>query len=254
VIRFTLVGLRTHLLYMSRSVTTVLFTIATPVLYSLIAIYLSHAATHPARVIQASVAAGLMGIWSSVLFQSGTAFQRQRRLGVLELIVGAPTPILLALFPITLATAVIGAYAMATTVFCAVVFFGASITPFLSPLFLAAVLVCIVTLGFVGVLMACSFIMLRNAYALVNTLEHPIWMLSGMMVPLSALPGWLHPLSWLLPSMWGTQAVRDSVVGGPVAVPITIALGTGATYLALAVFTVKRVERRALALATLTLA
>jgi ABC-2 type transport system permease protein len=255
IIRLIIVGVRTHLVYMSRSATAVLFTALTPVLYALIAIFLYRVGRHPsaAETIQASVTAGLMGIWSSVLFESGLAFQRQRRLGVLELLVAAPTPLLLSLLPITIATAVIGAYAMVTTIACAVLFFGVPVAPFLTAAFVTSVLVCIIALGMSGLLIASAFIMLRNAYALVNTLEYPIWMLSGMLVPLSILPGWVGPVSWVLPSRWAVEAVRDSALGGPVAVPILAALGSGAVYVALAVRLTRRVERRARELATLAL-
>ena len=40
-----------------------------------------------------------------------------------------------------------------------------------------------------GLLLASTFVLLRNANALANTLEYPIWLLSGMLVPITVLPG-----------------------------------------------------------------
>jgi ABC-2 type transport system permease protein len=248
------VGLRTHLRYMSHSLMALFVMVVGPVVYSVVGIYLYRAGGHPSEAIRATVGAGLMGIWASVLFDSGIAIHRQRWLGTLELHVIAPKPLLLALFPITLATAVMGAYAMVTAIASSAIFFGVSLAPFAHPTFVPSVLICIAAVALMGVFMASSFILLRNPYALVNALEIPVWLLSGMLVPLSVLPRWLWPVSALLPSRWGAEAVRNSVTGGPVLIPDVAALGVGLAYLALAVYAMKRVERRALMLGTLALA
>ena len=45
---------------------------------------------------------------------------------------------------------------------------------------------------------------MRNANALCNSLEYPIWLLSGMLVPITAvLPGWTGPLAAILPHHLG---------------------------------------------------
>ena len=39
-------------------------------------------------------------------------------------------------------------------------------------------------------------------------LEWPVLLVTGMLVPLSLLPGWSHPLAWVLAPTWGMQAIR----------------------------------------------
>ncbi|CAM5502280.1 ABC transporter permease [Streptomyces narbonensis] len=103
VLRLVVVGVRTHVSYMSRSPIEITFAVLVPLVYATLAVYLFRAAGDPDRLLTASVGAGLMGIWGSVLFGSGGAVQNQRWLGTLETLVVAPAPLALVLLPITLA-------------------------------------------------------------------------------------------------------------------------------------------------------
>ncbi len=109
-----------------------------------------------------------------------------------------------------------------------------------------------------GLLPAATFVLLRNANALANPLDAPVWLLSGMLVPVTVLPQWTLPVSWALPTTWGARAVHAATSGGPdraeVLVPMAAALALGALYALLAVLVLGRVERRARAAATLSLA
>ncbi|WP_240799343.1 ABC transporter permease [Streptomyces sp. A0958] len=141
-----------------------------------------------------------MGIWSSALFGSGGAVQNQRWLGTLETLVASPTSLSLVLLPITLATAVIGTYAMGATVIWGAVLFDVPLDCAHPVLCLVAVPVCVLSLGMTGLLLAATFVLLRNANALANPLDAPVWLLSGMLVPVTVLPDWTRPISWALPT------------------------------------------------------
>jgi hypothetical protein len=102
--------------------------------------------------------------------------------------------------------------------------------------------------------MASSFILYRNANALSNLLEYPVWVATGLLFPLSLLPSWVGPVSWLLAPRWGIDAIRHAALGsGPVWFPIAMCVATGASYLALAAVFLKYFERAARARATLAL-
>ena len=44
-------------------------------------------------------------------------------------------------------------------------------------------------------MLASTFVLYRHASAFSNLLEYPIWLVTGLLVPLSLLPGWVEPLS-----------------------------------------------------------
>src|SRR5512141_2097469 len=109
-LRWLLVGILLHAKQSSRSPMDIAVTLADPLIYATLAVYLFRAGNEPHALVMASVGAGMMAIWASVLFGSGGAVQRQRWQGTLELLMLAPRRPWLTFLPVTLATAVVGAY------------------------------------------------------------------------------------------------------------------------------------------------
>ncbi|MFJ6721799.1 ABC transporter permease [Streptomyces sp. NPDC091259] len=251
--RLMAVGLRTHVLHLSRSGVELVMAVFSPLVFATLAVYLFRAGDHPDRLLQAAVGAGLMGVWSAVLFGAGGAIQEQRWMGTLETLVSAPTRFSLVLLPITFATALVGLYSLVATVVWGVVLFDIPFTP-ASPWLLApAMLVCVVALGMMGILMAATFVLLRNANALANALDYPVWMFSGVLVSTASLPAWTRPVTWALPTSWAARAVQAATSGGEVLRPSLVALGLGAGYAGLALIALVWVERRARSAGTLAL-
>jgi ABC-2 type transport system permease protein len=231
-----------------------LINVLQPVIFASIAFYMFKAGGRPGTLLYAALGAGMMGIWSSTLFGSGGALQWNRWQGTLELLVASPPPLIIVLLPLTIATSVTGAYSLLATVFWGRIFFGVPLHLAHPVLFLLAVPTAVLALGLMGLLMASSFILYRNANALSNLLEYPVWVATGLLFPLSLLPGWVGPLSWLLAPRWGIDAIRHAALGGgPVWFPIAMCVATGAAYLGLAALFLKYFERAARARATLAL-
>jgi ABC-2 type transport system permease protein len=225
-----------------------------PVVQATIAVYLLQASQEPQRLVQAAVGAGLMGVWSMVLFGSGGAIQRQRFMGTLEVLLMAPRHPALTVLPITIATGITGAYAMVATLGWGWLVYG--IRPeFANPWgFAVALPACILGLGMFGLLLASTFVLLRNANALCNTLEYPIWLLSGMLVPITVLPAWTGPFAAILPTTWGARGVHAAVSGGALWPAIAWCLGISLLCFGIGAVAMTYVERRARAAATLALA
>jgi ABC-2 type transport system permease protein len=196
-----------------------------------------------------------MGIWSSTLFGSGGAIQWQRWQGTLEILIAAPAPFLLVLVPLTLATASVGLYSIVMTLVWGRIFFGVPLD-FEHPLQLAVALPATVgSLGLLGLVLASTFVLYRNANAFANLLEYPIWLITGLLVPLSLLPGWVEPISWLLAPTWGIRAIRDAALsaGGSAWPEIGMCVLLGAVYLVVGSVCLRNFERLARSRATLSL-
>jgi ABC-2 type transport system permease protein len=248
------VGALLHTRQLSRSPFEIATALIVPVVQATLAVYLFRAGGEPGRLLEAAVGAGLMGVWSSVLFGSGGAIQNQRWQGTLEMLMLAPRPPALVIFPITLSTALTGTYAMLATLLWGRLLYGVPLT-FAHPwLFLVAAPGCVLGLGMFGLLLASTFVLMRNANALANTLEYPIWLVSGMLVPLTVLPGWTGPIAAALPTTWGARAVHEAASGGPVWPSLGICLAISLGCLAAGALMMTYVERRARAAATLALA
>jgi ABC-2 type transport system permease protein len=253
-LRLLVIGTLLHAKHVSRSGFEVTLALVVPIVQATLAVYLFRAGGEQHRLLEAAVGAGVMGVWSSVLFGSGGAIQNQRWQGTLEMIMLAPRRPALVLLPITIATGLTGIYALLATLVWGRLLYGIPLD-FAHPVaFVAASVACVLALGLAGLLLASTFVLMRNANALANTLEYPIWLISGMLVPMTVLPSWTGPIAAALPTTWGARALREATIGGPVWPSIGICVAISALCLVLGGFAITRFERRARAAATLALA
>jgi ABC-2 type transport system permease protein len=210
----------------------VLMAVIQPVIFATIAFYMFQAGGQEGTLLYAALGAGMMGIWSSVLFGSGGMIQWQRWQGTLELGVASPPSLTLLYLPFALSNSFVGAYALVATLLWGRLFFGVPLH-FEHPWnFALAVPVTVLSLALMGLLMASTFILYRHANALSNLLEYPIWVLSGLLFSISLLPAWTHPVSYALPPYWGIQSIRHAALGGPVWGPLAMTVLLGALCLA----------------------
>src|SRR4029453_8858931 len=208
------VGWLFHLKSLTNSTFFLLISVLQPIIFASIAFLMVENGNAAGTLLYVALGAGLMGIWSSTLFGSGGAIQWQRWQGTLELLIAAPAPFPLVLVPLTLATASVGLYSIVMTLVWGRIFFGVPLG-FEHPVQLAVALPATVgRLGLLGLVLASTFVLYRNANAFSNLLEYPIWLVTGLLVPLSLLPGWVTPISWLLAPTWGIRAIRAAAIGG----------------------------------------
>ena len=244
-----------HLKSLTNSLFFVLIAVIQPIIFASIAFFMFESGSRSGTLLYVALGAGLMGIWSSTLFGSGGAIQWQRWQGTLELLIAAPASFLLVMLPLTMATSTIGIYSIVATLIWGRLFFGVPLD-FVHPGQLAVALpVTVISLGLLGLLLASTFVLYRNANAFANLLEYPIWLITGLLVPLSLLPGWVEPLSWVLAPTWGIRAIRDAALGGGGGAwpEIGMCVLLGAIYLALGALFLRNFERLARQRATLSL-
>jgi ABC-type transport system involved in cytochrome c biogenesis permease component len=232
--RAFLSGIRIHALQFVTSAFDISGFLLWPILYASIAYYLFGAASDPGLLLSASLGAALMAMWASVIVGSGFTFENQRRQGTLELLVAAPVPLATILAPVTIATAISGVYSLVATVVWGRLLFGIPIVLEQPLAFAVAVPACVVAIGMLGLITAAAFVLYRAAFALGVSMQYPVWIASGLLVPLAILPGWVTPISWVLAPTWGFRAIRESCLGGTPWPDIGMCLVLSATYLAAA--------------------
>src|SRR3954453_17557652 len=150
IVRMLALGTLAHAKQMSRSPFEVTIALVVPIVQATLAVYLFRAGHEQHRLLQAAVGAGVMGVWSSVLFGSGGAIQTQRWQGTLEMIMLAPRRPALVILPITIATGVTGPYALLATLAWGRLLYGIKLE-FAHPVaFVLAAIVCVIGLGMFG--------------------------------------------------------------------------------------------------------
>jgi ABC-2 type transport system permease protein len=134
-------------------------------------------------------------------------------LGVLELLVASPAPFWSVLLPISVAISAIGVYSLAAGLVYVRLLFGVPIAIHEWGAFLAAVPATIAAIGSLGFLFASALVRFRSAFMVGNLFEWPVWMICGLLIPVSVLPGWLRPVSSLFAPTWGMAALRAATLG-----------------------------------------
>ena len=202
-----------HLKMLSRSAFDGILGILWPLFFATVAFLMYRISSDDRTLLYAAVGASVMGVWSSVSTSGSSVVQRERWQGTLELLVAAPVPMPLVLLPITVAMATIGLASMVVTLLWGRFLFGIEVSVAHPLLFLVSLPVTVVSVGAVGFLLSVTVVRYRSAWALGSSLELPVWLVCGFLVPIGILPGWVRPLSWLLAPTWGVQAIRESALG-----------------------------------------
>lgn len=234
----------------------ILTTFLTPIIFATLAFFLFRAGGERGdqTLLYVALGSGMMGVWSTTLFGCGGAIAWQRWEGTLELLVNAPSRYDFILAGQTFGAVTLGFYGIAATIGWGMLLFGMPLQanfPLLLPVALAAA---VLSLGALGMLIATTFVLYRHANALGNLLEYPIWLITGLLVPLATLPLWVRPLSWLLAPTWGMEAIRGSATGdAPPLLAIGMCLVLAVVYYVLARITLVYVLRKARRDATLAL-
>jgi len=251
--RAVLGGIRIHLIQFTKNWFDVSAVVLWPILYASIAYYLLDAQNDPELLVAASLGAAVMCMWSVVVIGSAGALEQQRWLGTLELLVAAPVPFAATLAPVTIASGIVGAYSIAATLAWGTFGFGIPLAIEQPLAFALAIPACVLAVGMLGLITASTFVLYRAAFSLGVAMQYPVWIATGLLVPLSVLPGWVGPVSWVLAPTWGFLALREAAVGGTPWPDLGMSLLLSAAYLAVATVCLRGFEHLARARATIRL-
>lgn len=225
-----------------------------PLIFACIAFSMFRGSTRPGSPLELALSAGLMGMWSATLLGSGNAITRLRAMAVLEPLVASPRSTFACTLPFAIATASLGVYSLVATLAWSALLFDMPLHLAQPWHFAAAVPATVVALGLLGLVLASAFILYPTAQSLANLFEYPLWMLSGMLVPVATLPGPLRTVSQGLAPTWGVRAVLGAATGtGDAAEAVGKCLLLAAGYAVLALLLLWRFERLARAGGTLAL-
>jgi ABC-2 type transport system permease protein len=253
VLRVLGIGWLLHFKIISRSPFAMGVGVTWPIVNATIAYFMYRAGGHPQTLLYASLGSAVAGIWSMAAIDVTGAIQRQRWWGTLELLVGAPVLFALILLPMAIAIASAGIYALATTLVWGRLVYGIPL-PLEHPLaFVVAVAVTIASLGVLGFALSMVLMRFRTAGWIGNSLEYPVWIVSGLLFPIAVLPAWSHPISWALAPTWGMRALLHSALGGHPWREVGLCAGLAVVYAALGVALLERFLDAARERATLSL-
>ncbi|WP_053368161.1 ABC transporter permease [Bacillus sp. FJAT-27245] len=182
-----------------------------PLFYATLSYFIYGKVPNETLVQYVLLGSGFMALWSSIVYSSASDINRERFYGTLENIFVAPTPFSIILLGKIVGNTIWGIIAMGLSVLYLVVIFRVQVVIAHPLLFLLALLLVVFTLIIFSFFMALFFTLSRQAEALMNFLEYPIYFICGFLFPISILPNWIQPLSYLLPPTWAIALLRETL-------------------------------------------
>lgn len=171
------------------------------------------------------VGSGMTGLWSGLLFISGNSINLERWTGMLESLVGTPTPLEVIIFGKNLANVIQSLISMVFGYILAALIFGYSLHIQQPLLFAVSLLFAVIAFISFGLVIAPLFVMNRSVQQWQNALEFPMYILCGFLFPIALLPGWTTPLSYILPPYWAARALHGASTGNAPMADILLSWG-----------------------------
>ncbi len=246
-------GVRMQVKQFTRNAFDVSAVVLWPILYASIAYYLLDGSDDGSALLSASLGAAVMCMWSVVVIGSAGALEQQRFLGTLELVVAAPVPLAAVLAPITIASGVVGAYSIVATLAWGTLVFDVPLVIEQPLAFAVAIPACVLAIGMLGLITCATFVLYRAAFSLGVAMQYPVWIATGLLVPLTVLPAFVGKVAWFLAPTWGFRAIQQAALGGSPWPDIGMCIVVSAGYLVAATVCLRGFEHLARARATLRL-
>ncbi|MGD6874226.1 ABC transporter permease [Sutcliffiella horikoshii] len=159
------------------------------------------------------VGTGIISLWSSIIFSSAGDIERERYMGTLETLIATPSNFIVIFFGKILGNIILGIFSMFSSLICVTMIFGLNVKIESLSAFSLAFLLTILSFSIISLLMASLFTLSRNSRMLMNCMEYPIYILCGIIFPISLLPSFFQYISLMLIPTWSVKLMRSSMTG-----------------------------------------
>jgi ABC-2 type transport system permease protein len=195
----------------------------------------------------------LTAFWMNVLWSMGAQLYTDREAGNLELFIMAPASLMAILTGMALGGMLISAVRALAVLALGALLFQVTFAPSSWWLLAGVFLLTLVALYGMGMVFASVFLLWgREAWNVVNLLQEPVYLISGLNFPVRALGRLLPYFAALLPLTCGVDALRQVLFPAtadhgllPVWVDVAILAALAAAFLVLARACLASLERRA---------
>lgn len=188
--------------------------LATVPLYTLVLLAMTDAPHRSDLAPDAIIAPTLIALWSTALFTAGDLIDRDRYNGTLEPTVAAPAPLAQVVAGRICAVTATGLLAFAEA-WAVGRCFGVHLTVRHPLPLVLGILATSLTTACTAAVIAALLVLTRGGRPYQNSLSFPLYLLSGIVVPIGVLPHWLHPVSRLVYLSWSADLLRSAFRAEP---------------------------------------
>jgi ABC-2 type transport system permease protein len=169
----------------------------------------------PAEVARVAFGVLLTSFWAATVWAGAGILRRERFQGTLgRTLVGVHDPLVVVLGK-SLSASLSSALSVAVTVAVVLAAWGRRPELGGGPLLLVGALVVLASGTAIGLLIGSLFLLTRYGPALSSALMYPVFLLGGMLVPLTLIPGWLRWASALISLRWLQEFFVSTSTGAP---------------------------------------
>lgn len=196
----------------------------------------------------AILGSGIMTFWGSMAFSSAADIQRERWYGTMENLFACPAGFSTAILGKIVGNTIWGLLSFFISVtFVQVVF---SRTIYIRNMGVFAMGFFLMLLSFIAIayLIAALFTLSRKSRIFMNMMEHPVFILCGVVFPINLLPPVLRLPSYILSPRWVVEILRHSIVSNSIkgiGTETGILLILTACYCIAGVFAFREIDRKA---------
>ncbi len=158
----------------------------------------------------------LMALSVMALNVAGEIIQSDRYAGTLELVIAAPANMAAVLWGRVFAVAALGMVSFVEAWLVAWLGFGIVIEVPHAGVFTATVAASVFAMAGTATIAASLFVLTRRGFAYRVAVSFPLYILGGVIVPVTFLPEWLQPLCRLVYLSWSADLLRASLRPEPV--------------------------------------
>lgn len=198
---------------------------------------------------------GITTLWSCICYSSAGDIERERFMGTLEIIYGAPASFKVIVCGKIIGNTLLGMLPLLVAVSLGAVFTGDQFDIREPGFFVIALLLTVIGFMSISFVFAAFFTISRGAKILMNCMSFPIYILCGFMVPIEVLPSWLHPLCKVLSPTWAMKLLNMGINGFAEVKEFYLAAGylllISAAYMLLSVFLFNKMDKMVRTNATL---
>jgi ABC-2 type transport system permease protein len=155
---------------------------------------------------------GLLGVWASSVWSAGMMLAQDRSEGTLSAVLLCARRPFTVLVGRSLGGAVAGIMAILVSIVTTLAVIGELGSRTAIALLLLLPLAVLSSTA-IGSLVASLFIRSRSAGRIAEVLLYPVFVGSGVLLPLNLFPGWVQPLARVLPLYWSDQVLRAGSAG-----------------------------------------
>lgn len=197
----------------------------------------------------ALVASTVMSLWTFCIGLSGQIMTEEKRTGNMELLISAPVSIPMVLMGRVATITLIGTFTVFENVAVAFLLFDVRIDLYHPWMFSVGLITTVFSMACTSVLISSWFVLARNGGIFASFLTYPIYIISGLMVPVALLPLWIQGVSKIVFLSWGVSLMRESFVSdslttGDLLLHVAMIVVLGGLSLAAGVFLTKLTVRR----------